>query len=193
MLPVSDRKLVTFGAAQFFHIVIPHQKRPADPAVSVGRPVIRVASLIPAIICIIIKALAPVIEIGWCRLVPSARTIFYPPVFIAVCSARCFRAGQEGTISIFIGGGHGNQIIFLVHDSRLSIRVHQIFRREQAVHRTLQHGVSLSISIRIIGLIVSGLQIQISFVDMDLSLRPVIVDPPPVILAVSTIAMAVVI
>ena len=71
--------------------------------------------------------------------------------------------------------------------------MHQIFRREQAVHRTLQHGVSLSISIRIIGLIVSGLQIQISFVDMDLSLRPVIVDPPPVILAVSTIAMAVVI
>lgn len=55
---------------------------------------------------------------------------FLSAVFIAVCSARCFRAGQEGTISIFIGGGHGNQIIFLVHDSRLSIRVHQIFRRE---------------------------------------------------------------
>ena len=154
-LSVSYRQFIPFRPAQFFYIVASHKKRSADPAVSIFQTVIRIASYVLPVFCIIIKTLIPRIKIGRRHLVPSARSVFDLSGFIVIEPSRCLCTGQKRSISVFVGGCHCHQIIFLVYHAGFSIRVHQILLCKQTVNRTLQNCIALRISIGIIPVILT--------------------------------------
>ena len=153
--------------------------------------VIRIASDVLPVFRVIIKALAPIVKIGRSRQVPASGPFFYLTGSIVVKLPRCFRTGQKGRITVFVCGRHCHQIIFLIYNTGFSIRMHQICFCKQSIYSALQHGISLRISIGIIPVTLSCLQIHIPFVDMNFSFGPVIIDPPPVIFTILSAAMAV--
>ena len=85
-----------------------------------------------------------------------------------------FRIHKEGSIPVFVGGGHGHQVICVIDHSGFPIRVHNILGGKEAVDRALQRGVPLGFPLT--PLRVRLAELQIPLVDMDTALRPVVPD-----------------
>ena len=56
----------------------------------------------------------------------KVRPLLNGACFIIVGTARGFRVGHKGAVSIPVRGGHGRQVILMVNDARLSIRMDKI-------------------------------------------------------------------
>ena len=85
-----------------------------------------------------------------------------------------FRIHKEGGVPVFVGGGHGHQVICVIDRPGFPIRVHNILGGKEAVDRALQRGVPLGFPLA--SLRIRLAELQVPLVDMNTALRPVIPD-----------------
>ena len=136
LLQTINRKLKALASRQLLYIVASQDQRPPDPVI----PIFLLIFLIPVF-----------------RPFPgTVRPFPYPSLLVIIGHSRRLRIYQEIRVPVLIGCRGCHQIILLIYDSRIGpvsarphirIRMQDILRRKQAVHRPFQRSVSLRVPI----------------------------------------------
>ena len=95
------------------------------------------------------------------------RTFYDCTLVVIIYTARCLGKYHERGISVPVSCGNCHKIIFLINDIRMTVRVNDVFFREQAVNSAFQRSVPVFVCVGIILIRMFHFQVQIPLVDVD--------------------------
>ena len=122
-----------------------------------------------------------------CAVVPGS--FFDLTGLVVVHHSRRFCIGHERTVAVAVGCCNCHKIALFIDRASLAVRMHNIFIRKQTVYSPFQGTVTVFLGVGIELLRLCIVKVQVTFIEVNLTFRTMVVNAPCVSFAVAVVTM----